>query len=70
MEVATVLTFFFRLRALKITSLHFSTSLLVLIVLEIVEATFSDTETFCDATGDRVATTGDLLSSKFGRFLI
>jgi len=39
-------------------------------VLEIVEITFSDTETLTDCTGESVATTGDRLSRRFGRFLI
>jgi hypothetical protein len=39
-------------------------------VLEIVEITFSDTETSTDFTGETFATTGDRLSRRFGRFLI
>lgn len=69
-EVATVLTFFFRFRALKITSLHFSTSLRVLNVLDIVDMTLlSELETLTDWTGESTAT-GDRLSSRFGRFRI
>ena len=41
----------------------------MLIVLEIVETTFSDIETLLDSTGERTAC-GDRLSSKLGRFLI
>jgi hypothetical protein len=39
-------------------------------VLEIVEITFSDTDILTDCTGESVATTGDRLSRRFGRFLI
>ena len=39
-------------------------------MLEIVEITFSDTDILTDCTGESVATTGDRLSRRFGRFLI
>lgn len=39
-------------------------------MLEIVEITLSDTETLTDCTGERVVTTGDRLSRRFGRFFM
>ena len=66
------LTFFFKLSALKITSLHFSTSLLV---LKVDEIELAGRELFVtvfevypiDCCGEKVAT-GEPLSSKFGLF--
>jgi hypothetical protein len=47
--LASLLTFFFYVNARKITSLHLSTSLRVLSVLEIEEANF---EVLCETSED------------------